>query len=184
MDDPGTVIWLTGLSGAGKTTIARILERRSHSVHPPLTVLDGDVLRALFAAGVGHGRARRLELALTYGRLCRALAERGATVLCATMSLFHEAHEWNRANMPRYLEIYLRVPIEELRRRDPKGLYASGIGDLVGVDLPAEEPRRADLVIDHVAGRSPEDTAAIIEDFLRRRAGLAFGPDGANKEGS
>ncbi|MBF0332835.1 MAG: adenylyl-sulfate kinase [Alphaproteobacteria bacterium] len=173
---PGAVIWLTGLSGAGKTTVGGILERRFQAAGLPLVGLDGDVLRALFAADAGHQPARRLALALAYGRLCREIAGRGLHVLCATISMFHEARDWNRANIAPYFEIYLRVPLDELRRRDPKGLYAGGAGDLVGVDLPAEEPRDADLIVDHAEGRSPAETAAIVEAFLRRVAGLDLGP--------
>lgn len=170
---PGTVVWLTGLSGAGKSTIAAILERRLEAEGLPVTLLDGDALRRLFAADAGHGRAQRLALALAYGRLCAEIAARGVNVLCATMSMFHEVRDWNRANIGRYVEVYLRVPLDELRRRDPKGLYAAAdagrVGDVVGVHMPAEEPRNADLVIDHAAGRQPDDTAAMVLDFLKGR---------------
>lgn len=85
-------------------------------------------------------------------RLCRLLADQGADVVCATISLFHEVQRWNRENIPGYREIYLRVPIDELRRRDSKGIYARSEGgdarDVVGIDIPAEAPEAPDLVLD------------------------------------
>ncbi len=86
-------------------------------------------------------------------RLCRLLAEQGADVVCATISLFHEVQRWNRENIPGYHEIYLRVPIDELRRRDNKGIYAGAqrgdTRDVVGLDVPAEAPKAPDLVLDN-----------------------------------
>ena len=86
-------------------------------------------------------------------RLCQLLAEQGADVICATISLFHEVQRWNRENIPGYREIYLRVPMDELRRRDRKGIYAGAQrGDelnVVGLDVPAEAPETPDLVLDN-----------------------------------
>ena len=86
-------------------------------------------------------------------RLCRLLAEQGADVVCATISLFHEVQRWNRENIPGYREIYLRVPMLELQRRDSKGIYAGSqrgdTRDVVGLDVPAEAPEAPDLVLDN-----------------------------------
>ena len=86
-------------------------------------------------------------------RLCRLLAEQGGDVVCATISMFHEVQRWNRENIPGYREIYLRVPIDELRRRDSKGIYVGDwrgdTHDVVGLDVPAEAPEAPDLVLDN-----------------------------------
>ena len=86
-------------------------------------------------------------------RLCRLLAQQGGDVICATISLFHEVQRWNRENIAGYFEIYLRVPMDELRRRDTKGIYARGqrgdARDVVGIDVPAETPEAPDLVLDN-----------------------------------
>ncbi len=117
----GRVIWITGLSGAGKTTLARALLDRL----PGSILLDGDELRqALNTADIGFDAASRKNLALTYARLAGLLARQGFTVIVATISLFHEVHAWNRENLPGYLEVFLDVPEDVRRRRDPKGLYA------------------------------------------------------------
>jgi hypothetical protein len=111
-------------------------------------------------------------------RLCRMLADQGAHVVCATISLFHEVHRWNRDNIPGYREIYLQVPLEELRRRNSKGIY-SGTSDVVGVDVQAETPLAPDLVIDN---HGAFDVAMAVDRILALCAGeggaIAMAPRG------
>jgi adenylylsulfate kinase-like enzyme/phosphohistidine swiveling domain-containing protein len=150
---PGRVFWITGLSGAGKTTLGRELWNRLRASGRPATFLDGDALRAVIAEDLDHSTGHRRRSAMRNARLCRLLAEQGADVVCATISLFHEVQRWNRENIPGYREIYLRVPIDELRRRDSKGIYAGNergdTRDVVGLDVPAEAPEAPDLVLDN-----------------------------------
>ena len=166
----GLVIWITGLSGAGKTTVGSHLADRFRSRDLRFVALDGDKLRAALGAEAQHGIDDRLRLALTYGALCRRLATGGAHVICATISMFHEVQAWNRANIPGYVEVYLRVPVDVVRRRDPRGLYrenACGRGvPLVGIDIPAEAPIAPDLVIDNFGSCSAEAAAGEIWEFL------------------
>jgi adenylylsulfate kinase-like enzyme len=147
---PGRVFWITGLSGAGKSTVGRELWTRLRAAGRPVTFLDGDALRAAIAEDLGHSVSNRRRSAMRNARLCQLLASQGADVVCATISLFHAVQHWNRENITNYREIYLRVPMAELRRRDGKGVYTSGQGgeprEIVGIDLPAEIPKDPDLV--------------------------------------
>src|SRR6516162_5083678 len=164
---PGRVFWITGLSGAGKTTLGRELWRRLRAGGRPVTFLDGDGLRAAIAEDLGHSAGDRRRSAMRNARLCRLLAEQGTDVVCATISLFHEVQRWNRENIPGYLEIYLRVPIDELRRRDSKGIYLGvqrgDARDVVGLDVPAEAPEAPDLVLDNYGAL---DIAAAVDRIL------------------
>ncbi|TAK61760.1 adenylyl-sulfate kinase [Methylobacter sp.] len=161
------VYWLTGLSAAGKTTLARELARRLRIKGEQVVLLDGDELREVFGAVSvntdNHGRESRLALAFQYAHLCRILARQGLIVVIATISLFREIHTWNRKNLPGYFEVYLKVPIEELRRRDPKGIYrrfdAGELTDVAGLDLQVDEPEAADWVVEFQLGRSAEEIA-------------------------
>ena len=159
----GRVFWITGLSGAGKTTLGRELCNRLRAAGHPAIMLDGDALRAGIAEDLGHSIADRRRSAMRNARLCRMLAEQGTDVVCATISLFHEVHRWNRQNIPGYREIYLRVPLEELRRRDSKGIYGSAKADVVGIDLPAEAPESPDLILDNYGSL---DVATAVERIL------------------
>jgi adenylylsulfate kinase-like enzyme len=164
---PGRVFWITGLSGAGKTTVGRELWRRLRAAGLPVTFLDGDALRAVIAEDLDHSAGNRRRSAMRNARLCRLLAGQGADVVCATISLFHDVQRWNRENIPNYREIYLRVPIDELRRRDCKGIYAGAqrgdLRDVVGLDVPAEVPEAPDLVLDNYGAL---DVATAVDRIL------------------
>lgn len=165
----GRVIWITGLSGAGKSTLARAL--LTHL--PGAILLDGDDLRAaLGATGAGFDRAGRLALARTYARLCKLLADQGHTVVMATISLFHEIHAWNRANLPGYLEVFLDVPEAVRRRRDPKGLYAAEkagtVRYMAGAEISVDVPQAPDIVLP-TAALPLEACVAAVLDLVERR---------------
>jgi glutamine kinase len=152
-ESAGHVFWITGLSGTGKTTIGRELSIRLRAMGRPVIFLDGDSLRGAIADDLGHSSADRRRSAMRNGRLCRLLAEQGADVVCATISLFHDVQRWNRENIAGYREIYLRVPMDELQRRDSKGIYAGAkrgeTRNVVGLDLPVEVPEAPDLTLDN-----------------------------------
>jgi len=168
----GRVFWLTGLSGAGKTTLARELSARLRAAGRAVIFLDGDALRGAIAEDLEHSAADRRRSAMRNARLCRLLAEQGMDVVCATISLFHEVHRWNRENIPGYREIYLRVPLDELRRRDSKGLYAGAkrgkARDVVGIDVPAETPEAPDLILDNYGSL---DVSSAVDRILAACAG-------------
>jgi len=159
------VFWITGLSGAGKTTFALKLASKLRSMGRLVVLLDGDELREIFKRnGESHARYKRADrvcLAFQYAKLCKMLSKQGVTVVIATISLFAEVHKWNRANILGYFEVYLRVPIEELKRRDPKGIYrsyfAGELSNVAGLDLDIDEPESADLVLDFEKGREVHD---------------------------
>jgi adenylylsulfate kinase-like enzyme len=170
------VLWITGLSGAGKSTLAQEVVARLRAADKVVVMLDGDELREVFGAVAAnennHGREGRLALAMQYAHLCRVIAAQGMTVVIATISLFREVHAWNRTNLPGYFEAYLKVPMNELRRRDPKGIYrrfdAGELTHVAGLDLPIDEPEAADLVVEFLPERP---VAHLAEDLLSRLNG-------------
>ena len=168
---PGRVFWITGLSGAGKTTIGAALWMRLRDAGRAAVFLDGDRLRGVIADDLQHDPASRRQSAMRNARLCQMLSDQGLDVVCATISLFHEVQRWNRANIPLYQEIYLRVPIDELQRRDVKGIYAKArrgqIRNVVGMDVPAEVPETPDLVLDN---HGELDAAAAVNTIWNRLA--------------
>lgn len=143
------VIWITGLSASGKTTLGLKVVDKLRETSKNVVFFDGDEIRAVLGETSTYSRDDRLRLAYTYGRLCRMLSEQGITVVIATVALFKEIHEWNRTNIPGYIEVFLEVPIIELRRRDPKGIYKNYdlglIKNIAGIDVPVDFPSNPDI---------------------------------------
>jgi adenylylsulfate kinase-like enzyme len=160
----GSAYWVTGLPGAGKTTLAGQLATRIAASGRSVVRLDGDRLRAVLGGRHGYGQGDRHALAQVYARLCRELSDQGLDVVCATVSMFSDVRRWSRANIPNYCEIYLDAPISVLARRHPKGLYAAALAGRIrnvpGVDLPVEAPDDPDVRIDDDGSKSAAEVAA------------------------
>lgn len=160
---PGRVYWITGLSGAGKTTIGKLLYKKLRQRTSSVLLLDGDKLREVFGGDLGYTREERHKSAMRNARLCRMLSEAGMDVICCTISMFEDVRAWNRKNIPDYREIYLKVPDEVLLQRNQKGLYENNRQQLVGFGVEMEEPKTPDVIVVNDGKKSPE---RILEELL------------------
>ena len=162
------VVWITGVSGSGKSTLATACVERLRSAGHSAVLIDGDTIREIVGDQLGHSHQERLTNAFRMSRLCRFLAAQGPIVFCATMSLFPEIWAWNRANIPGYFEVYLRVKPETVKTRDPKGIYRraeQGLeSNVVGIDLPLIEPSQPNLVIDNDGNNIDEQVTNILKN--------------------
>ena len=165
MDKQGTVYFFTGLSGAGKTTLGGLFYRRLKARKSNVVVLDGDQIRPVFGEDTGYGFEERRHLAERAFRICKMLAEQEIDVVCCSISMYHSVRAWNRQNIPNYREIYIRVKGETLLARNKKGLYTNG-KNVIGVDLPFEEPQSPDLIIQNDGERPPLELVEEIEQAL------------------
>jgi bifunctional enzyme CysN/CysC len=163
-----TVLWFTGLSGSGKSTIASRLERRLFERGCQTMLLDGDLLRHGLNGDLGFSPGDRRENIRRVGEVARLFFERGDIVLCTFVSPYREDRDRVRALFPegRFLEILVDCSLEECQRRDPKGLYAraaeGSIRDLTGVTSPYEAPENPEFVA-HSDLHSADDIAAQLE---------------------
>lgn len=151
--EKGVVIWITGLSGAGKTSVARQVFQQIKQYEDNVIFLDGDIVRSLFGNDLGHTPEDRLVNARRLCRLCWMISGQGIDVVCATMSLFKECHDWNRENIGKYYEILIDVPMEILKERDARQIYSRAergeISGVVGVDLSYDLPKDPHLIVEN-----------------------------------
>ena len=150
----GTLYWLTGLAGAGKTTIGNILFKYIKKKYKNTIFLDGDILRAILGyENTNYDKASRMSIAMQYAKLSKLFTNQGINVIFATISMFDSVRAWNRKNINNYVEIYLKVPIDTLIARDKKHLFSNAIKkrkqNVVGIDIKIEEPKNPDIVIEN-----------------------------------
>jgi adenylylsulfate kinase len=159
------VVWFTGLSGSGKSTIAvgvhEELVRRGVDVE----YIDGDALREVFP-NTGYTRAEREEHLRRTGYMASRLAAHGVTVVASFVSPYRESRDFIRKLCPGFLEVYVATPLEECERRDVKGLYARArrgeIRNFTGIDDPYEVPEHPELTLDTGALSVEQCVAAVL----------------------
>ncbi len=157
------VYWITGLSGAGKTTIGKIFYEKLRKKRPNTVFLDGDAMRKVFGDDLGYAREERIKCAMRYARLCDMLQKQEMNVVCCTISMFDCVRDWNREHIKGYREIFVKASMETLFQRDQKGLY-SGITseketEVAGVHIEVEEPKHPDLILQNDGEKTPEEQA-------------------------
>jgi len=148
----GFVVWLTGLPGSGKTTIARQLEPEVRKLGWPVEILDGDEIRQTLSKGLGFSREDRETHLKRVTYVAKLLSRNGVAVIAAFISPYRNIREYARRETTNFVEVYVKCSVEGCARRDPKGLYkkasAGEIKDLTGPQDLYEEPTEPDLVID------------------------------------
>ena len=121
------LIWITGLSGSGKTSIGKEVYKKLKELHLNTVFLDGDCFREILGNDLAHTPMDRFENAKRIHRMCKFLVSQNINVVCATMSLYKQIHELNRSEVENYIEIFIECDIDELMRRDQKGLYSKAV---------------------------------------------------------
>jgi adenylyl-sulfate kinase len=165
MEQKGFTIWFTGLSGAGKTTLARILEGQLRQRGLRVEVLDGDVVRTNLSKGLGFSKEDRDTNIRRIGFVCHLLSRNNVVAIAAAISPYREIRDELREQIGDFVEVFAHCPIDVLSERDVKGLYkkalAGEIKNFTGVDDPYEAPLSAEVVV-HTDKETPEESARAI----------------------
>jgi adenylylsulfate kinase len=177
--DKGFVVWLTGLSGAGKSTIADALVPELLAAGRKVEVLDGDVVRTHLSKGLGFSREDRDTNIARIAFVAHLLARNGVVVLVAAISPFKQARDDARRMIGDFVEVHVAPPLEECIRRDTKGLYekalAGKIPQFTGVSDPYEAPESPEVTID-TSRIGVADAASEVKAVLFRLGYLASAP--------
>ena len=167
--DRGCVIWFTGLSGSGKTTIAHKVEEILLDADVPIEILDGDVVRENLSKGLGFSKEDRDVNIRRIAFVAHLLQRNGTFVITAAISPYREIRDEARAMIKDFVEVFADAPIEVCEERDVKGLYAKArageIKGFTGVDDPYEAPLEAEVVCD-TANETVEESAQKVVDKL------------------
>jgi bifunctional enzyme CysN/CysC len=166
------VLWFTGLSGSGKSTVAKLVEQALHRGGRHTYSLDGDNVRHGLNKDLGFTDADRVENIRRVGEVAKLFADAGLVVLCSFISPFRAERRMVRDLLDpgEFLEVFVDTPVEECMRRDPKGLYAKAVAgklaNFTGIDSPYEPPEAPELHL-RTAGRTPEESSAELLEWLR-----------------
>jgi adenylyl-sulfate kinase len=165
MATKGFTLWFTGLSGAGKTTLARIVETELKARGHKVEVLDGDVVRTNLSKGLSFSKEDRDTNIRRIGFVCNLLTRNDVVAIAAAISPYRDVRDEVRKNIGAFVEVFVKCPISVLAERDVKGLYkkalAGEIKNFTGIDDPYEEPSSAEVVVETDA-EAPEASAARI----------------------
>jgi len=158
----GFTVWFTGLSGAGKSTIAEMLYHEFQARQMKTEILDGDVVRQNLSKGLGFSKEDRDTNILRIGFVAELLTRNGVATICCPISPYRETRDQVRAMIGEFVEVYVHATLDELsQNRDPKGLYkkalAGEIKGFTGVDDPYEVPEHPELVLDTMV-ESPQES--------------------------
>tara|TARA_Y100000588_G_scaffold387687_5_gene486044 strand:+ start:3940 stop:4479 length:540 start_codon:yes stop_codon:yes gene_type:complete len=179
MTHKGFTLWFTGLSGAGKTTVSEILEKRLRQANAKVEVLDGDIVRTNLSKGLGFSKEDRDINIKRIGFVAELLSRNGVIAITAAISPYRDVRDFVRSQVENFVEVYAYCPLDTLVERDVKGLYkkalAGEITNFTGVSDPYEPPENAEIMFDS-SKESPEESA---EKIWAKLVDLDFlSPDG------
>jgi phosphoadenosine phosphosulfate reductase len=173
----GFTLWFTGMSGAGKSTISRLLELKLRQFGARVEVLDGDVVRTHLSKGLGFSKEDRDENVRRIGFVCELLARNGVIAIAAAISPYREVRDEVRARIPNFVEVFVDCPVEVLAERDVKGLYkralAGEISQFTGISDPYEPPRTPEVTVNS-SQETPEQSVDKIWATLERLGLVSF----------
>jgi len=167
------VIWITGLSGVGKTTIGKSVYEKLKKTGYNIVFLDGDSFRNILGNTYGYSKEERIKVANIISNFCIYLNKQNLNVICCTISLLKEIHKKNRANIKNYVEVFVQCDMDELIKRDKKKIYSGfqkkKTKNIVGVDMKCDFPKNPEIILNNTSRKNFNTNVNILIDFLNDR---------------
>lgn len=142
----GYLFWLTGLSGSGKSSIAKTIKPEIQKKIGPTLVINGDNLRKIYKLNK-YDKKSRLNYTMQYSKVAKFITDQNINVIFATVGMFDKARNWNRKNIDNYIEIFIKSDITQIRKNKKKKLYLKKVNSIVGIQIKPEFPKKPDIVI-------------------------------------
>ena len=168
------IVWIIGIAGSGKSTLAKLLHKSIIKKKNPTVLLDGDHIRELFSYDLDYTIEGRLKNAKRIMNLCNLLDSNNINVVCAILSIAESDRNWCRKNFSKYIEVYIKSNIDVIQKRGCRKIYDNFdkglIRNVVGKDLPFEEPKKSDLIINNNNSKNKflEDCKSAIKTIITK----------------
>jgi adenylylsulfate kinase len=142
----GIFFFITGFSGSGKSSIAKIIKKDIRNNYGPTILLHGDEIRSLFNLK-GYSSTDRKKIAMQYSKLCKKITDNGINVILATVSLYNIVRKWNKANIVNYIEIYIKSDLSKIIKQKKKFFYRKKTKNVVGLTIKPELPKKPNIIL-------------------------------------
>lgn len=161
----GLLFWITGLSGAGKTSIANHIKNKIEDKFGPTLVINGDDLRKIFKLNKYDNKSR-LEIAFMYSYLAKFITDQKINLILTIVGLYDELRDWNLKNIENYIEIFIKADIEKIKKLNKKQTY-NNKDFIVGIDIEPEFPKKPHIILDNDFNKSiVEISDLLLKDIL------------------
>lgn len=152
----GIVFWITGLSGSGKSTVAKNIKKNISNKYGTTVLINGDKLRDIFKLR-GYSKKERLDIGISYSKISKLLTNNKVNIIIATVGLFHELHNYNRKTLHNYVEIFLQCKIQKLIKEKKKFFYKTKTKNVWGIDIQPEFPKKPHIKVINNFKKSNKD---------------------------
>ena len=163
----GILFWITGLSGSGKTTIAKLVKKKISLRYGPTLLFSGDDLRKIFHLNK-FDKKSRLSNGLKFSKFCKFITDQKINVIFAVVGMFHKVRKQNRKDIKNYIEIYIRSNIDDIISQKKKKIYKKFKKNIVGLDILAQLPRKPDIIIKNDFTKSVKILNQELEKSLKK----------------
>lgn len=145
----GTLFWITGLSGSGKTTLAKKIKKKIQKIYGPTILISGDDVRRIFNFK-DYSKEKRLSLVLKYCKLAKFITNQNINLIFAVVGMMDQVRNWNKKNIPNYIEIYVKSNLKNIIKQKKKKIYfKKNAGEIVGITIKPQFPKKPNIIINN-----------------------------------